>query len=143
MKFLLVIILICRLLECHYLYAKDISFDKELKNWQREIKKKPFLIDVEKIPNPFFNKFYNKNFLENNFFVFPFKLVGIIENKKEKLALLQDLDGTGYIAKVGSEIKGFVIIEIGADYILVKKEFLDIVGEKITQIKKIRLREDL
>ena len=143
MKFLLVIIAICGLLKCYYLHAKNIPFDEELRNWQKEIKKRPFLIDVEKIPNPFLNKFYKSGFLENKFLVFPFKLVGIIENKKEKLALLQDLDGKGYIVKVGSEIKGFVIIEIGADYILVKKEFLDIVGEKITQIKKIRLREDL
>ena len=143
MKFLLVIIILCGLLKFHYVHAKNILFDKELKNWQKEIKKSSFLIDVKNIQNPFFNKFYKNSFLENKSFVFPFKLAGIIENKKERLALLQDVDGKGYIVKLGSKIKDFVIIEIGTDYILVKKEFLNIIGEKITQIKKIRLREEL
>jgi len=118
------------------------SVKKELELWRREIKRKPYVLNLKKLNNPFFGLTYQKYF-RNKGGVKPFKLVGIIRTQNGNIALLQDPFSKGYIVKVGTKIGNFVVIKIAESYILVEREKYDIFGNKIKEVEKISLEKEL
>lgn len=101
--------------------------DIELKKWREEINKEVYNIEVTKLENPFITpktyKFLTKKETE-----IPLELVGILDKRNKKYALLQDPTKKGYIVKVGDKIGRAKIKEISLDYIVIEEEEEDLFG---------------
>lgn len=151
MKLKLILILFCLLLlivSCQEKKEEDIKVseisiplvkDINLEKWKEEISKEPYSIEINSIKNPFITaKTYQ--FLTKKETVIPVELVGIINNKNKKLALLQDPTKKGYIVKEGDKLGESTIKEIGSNYILIEEVSENIFGQKAKKLRKIILK---
>ena len=140
----LLFLIVFNLFAFNFCYGDSLlsKAEKELKQWKKEIKIKPYLLDLKKLRNPFFGLVYKKYFKGGEEFK-PFKLVGIVKKKGGNLALLQDPFSKGYIVRVGSKVGDFLVIEIGDNYILVQRERYDVFGKKTKEVEKISLEKEL
>lgn len=153
MRYLAIFLLILFLISCSHKEEKKISVSKdlpkkteiediELKNWEKSLEEKPYKIDISKLKNPFIAPEVLKSAMEKKEKI-PLDLVGILEKKGEKIALLQDNTRKGYIAKVGTKIGNIQVLEIGKDYVIIEEEGINIYGEternkRILHLKKER-----
>ena len=132
MRFLVLCLILFNFLLVSLSYSESLlkKAEKELSQWRKEINKKPYLLNLKKLENPFFGSVYKKYFRKEKEFQ-PFKLVGIVKKKGGNLALLQDHFSKGYIVREGSRVGNFFVIKVADNYILVEKEEYDIFGKKI------------
>lgn len=120
----------------------SIVKDVELEKWKEEINKKPYVIDIEQIKNPFITpKTYQ--LLTKKETIIPVELVGIMKIKNKKIALLQDPTKKGYIVKEGDKLGESTIREIGNNYIIIEESSENIFGQKTKKLRKIILKERL
>jgi len=140
MRHLAIFLLILILISCSHKEEKKESIPKilpkkaeiediELKNWTKSLEEKPYKINISKLKNPFIAPEILKLAMEKKEKI-PLNLVGILEKKGERTALLQDKAKKGYIVKAGTKIGNIEILEIGKDYIIVEEEEINIYGEK-------------
>ncbi len=116
----------------------EVVSDVELKKWKEEIYKPSYRISLSNLKNPFFTTTFMSQKEEH----IPLELVGIINKRGEKWALIQDAARKGYILKVGSRLGSRKILDIGENYVLLEEEVEDIFGEKVKNIKKITLKKE-
>jgi len=115
--------------------------DTELKNWMKTLEEKSYKIDVSKLKNPFIAPETLKAFSEKKEKI-PLELVGVLEKKGEKMALLEDNNKKGYIVKVGNKIGNIKILKIGKDYVIVEEEETNIYGEKEVRKRVLPLKKE-
>lgn len=114
--------------------------DIELKNWMEVLEKEPYKIDLTKLKNPFISPKVLKQVSTEEKTVF--KLVGILEKKGERLALLQDDNQKGYIVKPGSKIENIKVLKIGSNYVAIEEEKINIYGEREKSKKILYLKKE-
>ncbi|PMP98139.1 MAG: hypothetical protein C0169_00430 [Thermodesulfobacterium geofontis] len=152
MRYLVIFLLILLLISCSYKEEKKISVSKglpkkteiediELKNWMKSLEEKPYKIGISKLKNPFIAPEILKSAMEKKEKK-PLDLVGILEKRGERIALLQDDTRKGYIARVGTKIGNIEILEIGKDYIIIEEEGTNIYGEKEKNKRILYLKKE-
>lgn len=120
---------------------EEVVKDIELEKWKEEVNRPSYQIVVSKLKNPFIS-FATFKALSQKEESIPLELVGIIEKKGEKWALIQDATRKGYILKKGSILGSRRVLDIGKDYVIIEEEVESIFGEKIKDIKKISLKRE-
>lgn len=152
MKYWVIFLVILLLIGCSPKEEKKVSVSKdlpkkteiediELKNWIKSLEEKPYKIDISKLKNPFIAPEILKSTMEKKEKI-PLDLVGILEKKGERIALLQDNVRKGYIVKVGTKIGNIEILEIGKDYIIIEEEGINIYGEKEKNKRILYLKKE-
>lgn len=152
MRYLVIFLLILILISCSYKEEKKESAPKalpkkteiediELKNWAKSLEEKPYKINISKLKNPFIAPEVLKSTMEKRGKI-PLDLVGILEKRGERIALLQDNTKKGYIVKVGTKVGNIKVLEIGKDYVIIEEEETNIYGEKERNKRILPLKKE-
>jgi len=152
MRYLTIFLLILILISCSYkeekkerppkaLPKKAEIEDIELKNWAKSLEEKPYKIDISKLKSPFIAPEVLKSAMEKKEKI-PLDLVGILEKRGERIALLQDNNKKGYIVKAGTKIGNIEVLEIGKDYVIIEEEEVNIYGEKERNKRILPLKKE-
>lgn len=115
--------------------------DVELEKWKESLKKESYTIETAKTPNPFISPKTYKVLAQKEETI-PLELVGIIDRKGQKMALLQDSARKGYIVKRGDRLGHSYIKEIGNDYLIIEETVENIFGVKTKRLRKITLKKE-
>ncbi len=115
--------------------------DVELKTWVKMLNQKAFKINVNKLKDPFIAPELLEIFSTKKEKI-PLKLVGILEKGREKMALLEDNNGIGYIVKTGTKIGNIKILKIEKNYVIIEEKGINIYGEKEINRKVLSLKEE-
>lgn len=114
--------------------------DAEVEAWKEELAKVPYSIDTKNLKNPFVGPVVGKTISYSE--VVSFRLVGVIEKKGERIALLQDEGRIGYFVKKGSVIGNYKILEVKRDRVFIEEEIADIYGNKKRITRVLTLTKD-
>lgn len=115
--------------------------DVELERWKASMQKEVYSIDINQTPNPFITpKTYR--LLTQKEETIPLELVGIIDKRGKRIALLQDPARKGYIVKPGDKLGKSLIKEIGPDYLIIEDTIENIFGVKTKKTRKITLKKE-
>lgn len=108
--------------------------DAEVESWREELVRVPYFIDTKDIKNPFTGPIVGKTIDYSD--VVSLRLVGVVEKKGEKIALLQDEGRVGYFVKKGSFIGNYKILDVRKDRVFLEEEITDAYGnkKKITRV---------
>ncbi len=115
--------------------------DVELKNWENILNQKGFKIDISKLKDPFITPKVLKIFSTKKEKI-PLKLVGILQKGKEKMALLEDDTGKGYIVKPGTKIGNIKILKVEKNYVVIEEKGINIYGEIEISRRVLSLKEE-
>lgn len=114
--------------------------DAEVESWKEELAKVPYSIDTKELKNPFMGPIVGKTISYSE--VVSFKLVGVVEKKGERIALLQDEGRIGYFVKKGSVIGNYKILDVKKDRVFMEEEIVDIYGNKKKITRVLTLTKD-
>lgn len=115
--------------------------DIELERWKASIQKEVYSIDINKTPNLFITPKTYKLLAQKEETI-PVELVGIIDKKGKRMALLQDPARKGYIVKPGDKLGKSLIKEIGPDYLIIEDTIENNRGFKTKKTTKIILKKE-
>lgn len=115
--------------------------DEELEKWKATLIKEIYTIDINKVPNPFMTSQTYKLLAQKEETI-PLELVGIVQKKDRRIALLQDPTKKGFIVKVGDKLGTSLIKEIGPDYLIIEDTVANILGVKTKKTRKITLKKE-